>query len=98
IAAVSSHVAGLVLFAAPSRSLLDILVEQNRRLAVLDDGKTSDAERSAIEALQAQVRATRDASTADDAKTVLGQPAGYWRSVERVDPVAEAARVALPML
>jgi len=98
IAAVSSHVAGLVLFAAPSRSLLDILVEQNRRLAVLDDGKTSDAERSAIEALQAQVRATRDPSTADNAKTVLGQPAGYWRSVDHVDPVAEARQVALPML
>ena len=41
IAAVSGHVAGLVLLAAPARSLLDIVIEQNRRLAVLDDGKTT---------------------------------------------------------
>jgi alpha-beta hydrolase superfamily lysophospholipase len=98
IAAVSSHVAGLVLLAAPSRPLLDIVVEQNRRLAVLDDGKTSDAERAAIQALVEQVRITRDPNTDPSTKTVLGQPVGYWRSVDRVEPVVEAARVALPML
>ena len=38
------------------RPLLDIVIEQNRRLAVLDDGKTSDAERAAIDALVEQVR------------------------------------------
>jgi dienelactone hydrolase len=98
IAAVSSHVAGLVLLAAPSRPLLDIVVEQNRRLAVLDDGKTSDAERAAIQALVEQVRVTRDPNTDPSTKTVLGQPVGYWRSVDRVEPVVEAAQVALPML
>jgi dienelactone hydrolase len=98
IAAVSSHVAGLVLLAAPSRPLLDIVVEQNRRLAVLDDGKTSDAERAAIQALVEQVRITRDPNTDPSTKTVLGQPVGYWHSVDRVEPVVEAARVALPML
>jgi dienelactone hydrolase len=98
IAAVSGHVAGLVLMAAPARSLLDIVIEQNRRLAVLDDGKTSDAERDAIAALTDQVRITRDPATDPATKTVLGQPAGYWRSIDAVDPVAEAKSVALPML
>lgn len=98
IAAVSGHVAGLVLMAAPARSLLDIVIEQNRRLAVLDDGKTSDAERDAIAALSDQVRITRDPATDPATKTVLGQPAGYWRSIDAVDPVAEAKSVALPML
>jgi poly(3-hydroxybutyrate) depolymerase len=98
IAAVSGHVAGLVLMAAPARSLLDIVIEQNRRLAVLDDGKTSDAEGDAIAALTDQVRVTRDAATDPATKTVLGQPAGYWRSIDAVDPVAEATSVALPML
>lgn len=98
IAAVSGHVAGLVLLAAPSRPLLDILIEQNRRLAVLDDGKISDAERAAINALVEQVRITRDPGTAPSAKTVMGQPAGYWHSIDRVDPVAEAQQVKLPML
>jgi dienelactone hydrolase len=98
IAAISGHVAGLVLMAAPSRPLLDILIEQNRRLAVLDDGKTSDAERDAINTLIAQVASTRDPATSPTTKTVLGMPAGYWRSIDSVDPVAEAKAVDLPML
>lgn len=98
IAAVSGHVAGLVLMAAPARPLLDILIEQNRRMAVLDDGKTSDAERDAINALIAQVATTRDPLTAPTTKTVMGMPAGYWRSIDSVDPIAEAKAVDLPML
>ncbi|MFT4179518.1 MAG: alpha/beta fold hydrolase [Thermomonas sp.] len=98
IAALSGHVSGLVLLAAPARPLLDIVIEQNRRLAVLDDGKTSDAERDAINALIEQVRITRNAATDPATKTVMGQPVGYWRSIDGVDPVAEAQRVALPML
>ncbi len=98
IAAVSGHVAGLVLLAAPARSLLDIVVEQNRRLAVLDDGKTSDAEREAISQVVQQVRIIRDPQTAPATKSLMGQPAGYWRSIDTVDPIAEANSVALPML
>ena len=98
IAAVSGHVAGLVLLAAPARSLLDIVIEQNRRLAVLDDGKTSDAERAAITALIQQVRAVRDPATDAAAASVLGQPVGYWRTIDAVEPVAEARQVGLPML
>ena len=98
IAAMSGHVAGLVLLAAPARSLLDIVIEQNRRLAVLDDGKTSDAERDAIAALVEQVRLIRDPGTDPATKSVLGQPVGYWRSVDAVDPVADAEADGLPML
>ncbi len=98
IAAVSGHVAGLVLMAAPARSLLDIVIEQNRRLAVLDDGKTSDAERDAINTLIQQVAITRDPATDAATKTVMGLPAGYWRSIDAVEPVAEAKSVDLPML
>ncbi len=98
IAAKSGHVAGLVLLAAPSRSLLDIVIEQNRRLAVLDDGKTSDAERAAIDNLVEQVRLTRDPKTDSSTKTVLGLPVGYWRSVDALDPVKDAETDALPML
>lgn len=98
IAAQSGHVAGLVLLAAPARPLLDILIEQNRRMAVLDDGKTSDAERDAINALIAQVRVARDPATDPMAKGPMGLPVGYWRSIDSVDPVAEAQQVDLPML
>lgn len=98
IAALSGHVKGLVLLAAPARPLLDILIEQNRRLAVLDDGKTSDSERAAINALIEQVRMTRNPATSPTAKGPMDVPVGYWRSIDSVDPVAEAERVKLPML
>ncbi|MEN9311847.1 MAG: hypothetical protein RLY77_1972, partial [Pseudomonadota bacterium] len=98
IAAVSGHVAGLILLAAPSRPLLDILIEQNRRLAVLNDGKIDDTERAAINAIIEQVRITRDPKTAATSPTVMGQPAGYWRSIEAVDAVSEAQQVKLPLL
>ena len=98
IAAVSGHVAGLVLLAAPSRPLLDIVAEQNRRLAVLDDGKTSDAERSAFMQLAEQVRVARDPATDPATRSVLGLPVSYWRTIDGVDAVAEAKSVGLPML
>ena len=98
IAAVSGHVDGLILLAAPSRPLLDILIEQNRRLAALNDGKIDDAERAAIASLTAQVRQTRDPLTPATTATLLGQPAGYWRSADSVNAVAEAEQVKLPML
>lgn len=98
VAAMSGHVAGLVLLAAPARPLLDIVIEQNRRLAVLDDGKTSDAERDAISALVQQVRTVRDTATDATAKGPMGLSTGYWRSADGVDAVAEAQRVKLPML
>lgn len=91
-------VAGLVLFAAPARKLLDILVEQNRRLAVLDDAHTSDEERAAIDALRASVRKIRGDGAIAVEDTPLHLPAGYWRSTDAVDPVAEAQAVDLPML
>ena len=97
IAAVSGHVAGLILLAAPSRPLLDILIEQNRRLAVLNDGKIDDTERAAVNAIIEQVRITRDPKAAAASPAVMGQPAGYWRSIEAVDAVSEAQQVKLPV-
>lgn len=94
----SGDVAGLVLLAAPSRLLLDILIEQNIRLSVLDDGKTSDDERAAIDKLERQVEAIRAGGDVATTDTPLQQPAGYWRSTDAVDPVAEAIAVDLPML
>ena len=98
IAVKAGDVAGLVLFAAPARPLLDILVEQNQRLAVLDDASTSDAERAAIDKLKAQVQAARKDPDAKPDALPLGLSARYWRSTDDVDPVAEAKQLALPML
>ncbi|MDQ3494952.1 MAG: alpha/beta fold hydrolase [Pseudomonadota bacterium] len=101
--AAGAPLAGLILLAAPARPLLDILIEQNRRMAVLDDGRTSPREAAAIDQLRAQVRAVRAGGSAgaEDlpaAQLPMGLPAAYWRSIDAVDPVAEAQAVALPML
>ena len=45
-----------------------------------------------------QVALTRNPATAAATKTVMGLPAGYWRSIDAVDPIAEANSVDLPML
>jgi dienelactone hydrolase len=91
-------VAGIVLLAGPTRKLMDILVEQRRRLAVLDDRHTSDTERAAIEALQSQVRAVRAGGDVPLAQSPLHQPADYWRSTDAVDPAHEAQVAGLPMM
>ncbi len=96
--AADATVAGLVLFAAPSRKLLDIVLEQQRRLAVLDDGHTSDDEAAAIGKLQQQMAKLRAGEDLPADALPLRQPAAYWRSTDAVDPVAEARAIALPML
>src|SRR3546814_4655888 len=82
IAARSGHVAGLVLLAAPARPLLDILVEQNIRLAVLDDAHTSDEEAAALAKLQGQVAAIRAGGDIAEADTPLHQD----RTSTRLNP------------
>ncbi|MFD0726678.1 alpha/beta hydrolase [Lysobacter brunescens] len=91
-------IAGIVLLAAPSRPLLDILIEQNKRLAVLDDGRISEQENAAIMRLSDSVKAVRDGREMTAAQGPLGLSPEYWRTVEAVDPVAEAARIKQPML
>ena len=98
IASRAGGVAGLVLLAAPARPLLDLLVEQKQRIAVLGVARTSDAERAAIEALKVQVRAARSGPTAAADALPLRLPASYWRSTDKVDPVAEAKQTGLPIL
>jgi len=98
IAQRAPETAGLILLAAPSRSLLDILIEQNRRLALLNDGKVSDDENRSIMRLTDGVKAVREGREPSDPQALMGMPADYWRSVEAVDPIAEAASIPQPML
>ncbi len=98
MAARDPSIAGLVLLAAPSRPLLDILIEQTRRMAVLDDGKTSAEESAAIADVSRRVAAVRRSGDVAPQDTPGGLPVAYWRSFEAVDPVAEARPLTQPML
>ena len=98
IGARDPQIAGLILLAAPSRPLLDILIEQNRRLAILNDGTVSDAENTAIQRLADSVDAIRKGREMTAAQSPMGLSPAYWRSVEAVDAVAEAKAIAQPIL
>jgi uncharacterized protein len=98
IGARDPKIAGLILLAAPSRPLLDILIEQNRRMAILNDGTTSDAESAAIQQLADSVVAVRSGREVAPAQAPMGLAPAYWRTVDAVDPVAEARTIAQPML
>jgi dienelactone hydrolase len=97
IAQRADGVAGLVLFAAPARSLLTILPEQNRYLFGLD-GTISPEEQTVLDKLDAQIAALRGDAPVAAADTPLGQPAHYWRTLEQIDPVADAQSLKQPML
>ena len=97
IAAQSGGVAGLVLFAAPARPLLDLLLEQNRYLVALD-GKIDAAEQAHLDRLEAQVAAVRGDGEIANTDSPLGMSAGYWRAFETIDPVADARATEVPLL
>ena len=90
--------AGLILLAAPSRPLQDIVVEQVNYLAARD-GDVSEEERAGIEEFTAKAAAvaTLDAAT-PAADTLLGLPARYWVDLRDYDPVEAARALPQPML
>jgi dienelactone hydrolase len=92
-----ANASGAILLAAPSRPLLDLLLEQNRRLAAMD-GQTSPAEQEFIAKLQAVVARIRAAQDVAPTESPLGLPASYWREIDAVDPIAEARDTAFPLL
>lgn len=91
-------IAGLVLLAAPARNLLDILVEQNDRLLTMQGQRQSAAGIAHMDKLEAQIAAIRGKGDVAKTGTPMNQPAAYWRSVDAVDPLAEARRAPQPIL
>ncbi|MCF7752002.1 alpha/beta fold hydrolase [Bacillus subtilis subsp. subtilis] len=97
IAARSGQVAGLILWAAPARSLLTLLPEQNRYLLGLDGQITPD-DQTFLDTLDRQIAAVRSDAAVSPADLPLGLPARYWRAFDAIDPVADAKALPLPML
>jgi dienelactone hydrolase len=97
IAARSQKVAGLILLAAPARPILDLLSEQNHYLANLD-GKISPEEQTFLAGLDKSIARIRGKGDVPATDTPMNLPAAYWRSVDGVDPIAEALPLKQPML
>ncbi len=97
IAAHSGDVAGLIMLAAPARSLLDLIPEQNHYL-LNADGSINQAEQDFLDELDASIAQVRSGQPMEAADTPLGLPVAYWRDLDRIDPVADALATDLPML
>ena len=92
------RIAGLILLAAPARNLLDILIEQNDRILTMQGQRQSTAGIAHMDALTAQVAAIRGKGDVAKTGTPMDQPASYWRTVDAVDPLAEARKAPQPIL
>lgn len=93
IALQTDRIAGLILLAAPSRHLEDLILEQARYLANLSDVNQS-AELEELEALVTKVK-TLDI---DEGEDVLGAPKSYWVDLATYDPVSTAQSLHIPLL
>jgi len=88
-----SESAGLILLAAPSRPLLDVLLNQWRKLAANAQGPVRQQADAAIAGLERGIARVRSGETLPDAESPLGLSADYWRSVDAVHMVDEARQV-----
>lgn len=92
-------VSGMILLAAPARSLTEIIPQQIRYIAELD-GTVSAEEHGSIEQMQAlisQIDALGD-NDRTDTTLILGAPAAYWLDLRRFDPIEQAIDLQLPLL
>jgi dienelactone hydrolase len=92
--------AGLVLLAANSRPLEDVVLDQFQYIYSLK-GELSADDRDAVEKIRKQVARVKDPELPPDtpaSELPLGIPAFYWGSLRTYDAVGTAARLQMPLL
>ncbi len=99
IAQADSQIAGLILLAAPTRPLEDLIVEQTRYLISLEPTRSAAGE-AQLQALSDQATQIKELTSADasSSKLLMGAPAGYWLDLREHNAVAIAKTLSLPML
>ena len=93
IASEDHRIAGVIMFAAPTRHLEDLILEQTRYLANLS-GMNQTAE---IEAVERGVEKIKTLNFTGN-ETVFGAGKAYWQDLSTYDPVAVAQTLRIPML
>lgn len=86
-----------ILLAAAARPLLDLMLEQTRRLGTLH-GTDPAATQATVESLSDAIARLRAGEEVADIQRRLGASAVYFRSTEALDPVAEAKALNRPLL
>ncbi len=92
--------AGLILLAGPTIPLEDEILDQYTYLFNLD-GTLTDAEKTELEKLQAQVARVKDPNLSDQVPATdlpLGIHAAYWLDLRNYHPADVAKTLVMPML
>jgi len=96
IAAKDGKIAGLILLAANTRNLPDMILDQAKYLVFLD-GEVSEGEVRYLKEIEAQVRKVKELDIGEG-EIVLGASRTYWSDLMTYDPVEVAKDLAIPML
>lgn len=93
------QLAGLVLMAASARRILDVMEQQAREQTLKAGGSPAQAAQ-AVQPLakERQLLSAIGPGQAAPQGDFDGQPQAYWLSWSRVDPVADAKALSMPML
>lgn len=97
IAQRSPDVRGAVLWAAPARSLLQIIPEQTRRVLAVDGQLGPNAEEQ-LAMLDTQIAAALGDREVEASKLPLGVPQSFWKSIEAVNARSDARSLRKPLL
>lgn len=93
IASQDERLAGLILLAAPTRHLEDLMMEQTRYLLNLSGVNQSEQ----INELERLVRKVKNLDI-NQSESVLGAPRSYWVDLAAYDPVVIAQGLDIPLL
>jgi dienelactone hydrolase len=99
IAKGTTKLAGIIVLAAPSRDLADIIVEQTIYIANTD-GTVSPDEQKSIDEAKANAKRIHEIEGGAAAKPdemIVGAPASYWKDLASYDAPALAATLKLPI-
>lgn len=95
----NKHIAGLIILAGTSRPLEDVIYEQYHYIFSLDN-QLDEVEQEQLKQLKVQVQLIKSTELTKDTPSamVFGAPASYWLALRDYDPVAEAAKLTIPIL
>lgn len=98
IAQQAPDLAGIVLLAAPGRSLIDVSLEQFDYLGTLPENQVEEAQ-AVLEAYREELNAAAQIDESTDLNAVFfGAPTSYWLDLQNYSQVQVAQGLSLPML
>ena len=95
IAAQTTKLAGIIMLAAPTRHLEELLINQTIYISGID-GEITTEEQTQIDLAQTQVQQIQNLSIAED-EIILGAGKAYWEDLSTYEQVETAQTLIIPM-